>query len=745
MKKIINKKFLIVFILLISFVFVLTCNEVYARSISFNLKDGTISIIKDSIDENDDKEDEIVNPDDEEDKDDEITTPDIEEPDSNSVIKEGVYVISCSGNSNYVLDIYNKSLDWGGNLQICVRNSGANQKFYISQGEDGYYKIMSIGSALTIDVEDGVTDNGANIRQWQDNDSDAQKWKVVKNDDGTYNFIAKCSGKALDVNGAVYEEGTNVQQWDYINSEAQKFNLEETELVNDNEIVSIRKATNYKTVLDIDDNSSENKTKLQLWEDNGTMAQRFEIHKIEGNEIRIRTASSGGWLTEVGTKKGSEVIQLGDSTTSINDANTWIVGWNNGITFRNKESNLFLDVNWDDTGNGTKVQIWEENNDQIAQRFLVNRENLITNGWYEIESRLGTTLDLENSGSDWGTNILTWQRNEQNNQKFNISYTDSGYLIKTMHSLALDVKDGSKEDGADIRQWEDNGAACQRWIPEIRDGGYITLKNVNSGKYMDVENGNSNNGANVIQYSYNNSKSQLWKLKPTTFVSGWFSANGAMYCADPQTGEIVKNCTRVDPTMTDPSQYGSIYDFDSEGRATWHLPTFDDLPGGQHGKTAPIPTPVGDERQRTLLYALSRVGCDYKLFNAPTGFVCDGLIAWSYTNATGKRFRENTAIDDQDMSYQYNYIKARNGIQTDISKAKPGDIIFWGDPAMIGNNSTNGSRHVSIYYYGDYMIHAADVSHGVCIGSFSTDQRAFGDFIGFGSPYEETSKCEINN
>ena len=121
MKKIINKKFLIVFILLISFVFVLTCNEVYARSISFNLKD--------SIDENDDKEDEIVNPDDEEDKDDEITTPDTEEPDSNSVIKEGVYVISCSGNSNYVLDIYNKSLDWGGNLQICVRNSGANQNF----------------------------------------------------------------------------------------------------------------------------------------------------------------------------------------------------------------------------------------------------------------------------------------------------------------------------------------------------------------------------------------------------------------------------------------------------------------------------------------------------------------------------------------------------------------------------------------------------------------------------------------
>ena len=36
---------------------------------------------------------------------------------------------------------------------------------------------------------------------------------------------------------------------------------------------------------------------------------------------------------------------------------------------------------------------------------------VIKNGTYEIASALGTTLDLENGGSSWGTNILTMEKN----------------------------------------------------------------------------------------------------------------------------------------------------------------------------------------------------------------------------------------------------------------------------------------------------------------------------------------------
>ena len=44
-------------------------------------------------------------------------------------IQDGVYTISCAKNSNYVLDIAWKSLDWGGNLQICKRNQGTTGRW----------------------------------------------------------------------------------------------------------------------------------------------------------------------------------------------------------------------------------------------------------------------------------------------------------------------------------------------------------------------------------------------------------------------------------------------------------------------------------------------------------------------------------------------------------------------------------------------------------------------------------------
>ena len=692
-------------IIMILFV-VIGSSNTFARTITLDLNKGTITSITDAL--------------------------------SGKTVKDGVYIISCAKDSNYVLDINDNSLDWGGNLQIWDRNAGdANQRFYISYEGNGYYKIASLCSGLILDVENSGQDNGVNIRQWEDNGASAQRWKINKNADGTYNFIAQCSGKALDVNGGVFTDGTNVQQWDYINSDAQKFNLEETELLSEN-IVSIKKAANYKVGLDVPNNSSNDGTALNLWEVNNSLAQRFEIHRVAKDEVRIRTVSSGGWLTETGKENGSEVVQLGNSSTPVSDANTWKVEWNNGITFKNKESGLYLDINSNSNDSGAKIQVWEKNNDQEAQRFLVNREHLIKDGWYEISSPLGTTMDLDNSGSDWGTNIIMWEKNNKNNQRFRITYTDSGYLITTMYGLALDVEDGSMDNGANVRQWEDNGATCQRWWSEVADGGYIRLRNTNSGKYLDVADNSSALGANVQQYEGNGSTAQLWKLTEKTPV-GWFSVNGSMYCTDPQTGKLVTNCTRVDPTMTDPAQFGSIYDFDSEGRATWHLPTFDDLPGG-HGKTAPLPQLVGDQRQRTLLLALSRVGCDYELLQAPTGFVCDGLTAWCVTNATGIRFRTGTRDDDQDMSWQYPYIKNKNGIKTDLSQAKPGDIMFWGDPANIENHATYGSRHASIYYHDGQMIHAASTTLGVIIGNLDND------LIGFGSPYDaETSKCELPN
>ena len=323
------------------------------------------------------------------------------------VLEDGAYYISTYQNSNCVLDIKDGSLNNGAELQLWIKNNTENQKFYIEYVGNGYYKIYNVKSAKALDVPDASKEVGTKIQQYESNDLSSQRWKIRKNIDGTYNFIAECSGLALDVENGIVEEGTQIQQYTYTNSNAQKFKLEKTNLLNEG-IVSIKKETNHNMVLDVNNNTSEDKTQIQLWEENQSLSQCFEIHKVSENEVRIRTASSGGWLTELGTVNGSKVVQLGNSSTPINDENVWILEWNNGITFKNKESGLYLDVDWNGNENGTKIQVWEKNSNQESQRFIVNETQLIKNGWYEIAASSGKVLDLENSGSDWGTNIIIY-------------------------------------------------------------------------------------------------------------------------------------------------------------------------------------------------------------------------------------------------------------------------------------------------------------------------------------------------
>ncbi len=659
-------------------------------------------------------------------------------------IQDGAYVISCAKDDSYVIDVDGASLNSTANIHIWKRNEGLNQRFYISYEGNGYYKITNINSGKVLDVNEASTESGANIQQYENNDSSAQRWKIIKNEDGTYTFIAQCSEKALDVNGAIYENGTNVQQYDSNNTSAQKFNLEETDIINEG-VVSIRKADSINKVIDVKDNSSRSGEEIQLYEKNGSLAQRFEIHKVKNDEVRIRTISSGGWLTEEEMQEGSSVVQLGNNSTPVTDANTWKVEWNDGITFKNKESGLYLCVDENNADNGTKIKVSEKSTNQVDQRFLVVKEELLE-GWYEIESALGTFIDLDSAKSNSGTNIHMWARNSQNNQKFKFTKSGDGYIITTMYGLAFDVENGSMENFANVRQWENNGSNAQKWKAEIVDGGYIRFINCNSGKYLDVANGSAESGANVQQYEGNSTKAQLWKLNKTSFNSGWFSENGAMYCIDPVTGQLVKNCTRVDPMMTDPAQYGSIYDFDSEGRATWHLPTEADLPGGT-GPSAPIPTLTGDRRQRVIQLALSRLGCPYQGGNAPTGFVCDGLTAWSYTTALGDWFYTGpgSKADLQDASWQWEKVETRNGIKYDRSQLKSGDLVFFGNPQVAqgpGMIDYNGQAyHAGIYYKDDIMINAR--SGGVDLYSVS---GYYMDWLGGGSPYEaETSKVEIHN
>lgn len=140
-------------------------------------------------------------------------------------IPDGYYQIKSSINSDYVLDVYGGYMDDEANVQIYENCASFNQAFLIVEQEDGYYAIEALHSGKVLDVYKDEKVNGANIIQHQKNGGNNQLWKIYRTSDGFYCLQSKSSGLFLDINGGIIENERNVQLWEPNGTGAQKFEL----------------------------------------------------------------------------------------------------------------------------------------------------------------------------------------------------------------------------------------------------------------------------------------------------------------------------------------------------------------------------------------------------------------------------------------------------------------------------------------------------------------------------------------
>lgn len=147
---------------------------------------------------------------------------------SSQPVPDGLYKVVSMINKQYVWDVYDASMDNGGNLQLWKDNGTNAQKFMFTYNSDGYYTITNANSNKAIDCAGGKSADGTNIQQYTSNHTDAQKWKVTSAGNGYYTFQCKGNGKMIDVSGGTASSGTNIQLYKSNGSRAQKFALVKT-------------------------------------------------------------------------------------------------------------------------------------------------------------------------------------------------------------------------------------------------------------------------------------------------------------------------------------------------------------------------------------------------------------------------------------------------------------------------------------------------------------------------------------
>ena len=446
-------------------------------------------------------------------------------------IAEGYYTIHTAVDTAYVLDIYGGYYASGTNVQLYKANGSGAQVFKVTPIGDGLYTIINAKSGCALDVYGGHTTDGTNVWQYKANGSDAQKWKIVKDSEGNVKIFTLLGDGSLclDLAGGIATNTRNIQIYTDNGSKAQNFIFKESSF--DTSVSSgtyvIRTAINGDRCLDILGGSSADFANLQIYQYNGSNAQKFVLTDVGSGQYMISCVASGKALDVYGggTKDGTNVAQYTSNGTA---AQKWILeSAGDGKYFiKNVNSGKYLDVASAADKNGANVQQYTLNKSN-AQKWifeLVDGSRNFPDALYTIANAGSTSnvLDIYGGSLDNTGNVQIYTSNNTNAQKFKLEYQGNGYyrILNQKSGKVLDVAGATAKDGTNVWQYTWNGSKAQLWkIVNTGDGnGSYFIQSMLGNYVLDITNGQIKAGTNVQIYTLNKSAAQKFVFKPTVAV-----------------------------------------------------------------------------------------------------------------------------------------------------------------------------------------------------------------------------------
>ena len=458
-----------------------------------------------------------------------------------NTIVDGVYVISSSMNSKYVLDVKGGSTSNCGNVQLYVNNESTAQAFKVSHDAQGYATFTNVNSGKVLDVSGGIARNGRNVQQYTSNGTRSQKWVIKKSGNGYTIVSALDSNFVLDLSSGRVNNGQNIQLYTSNDSNAQKWNLTKylskqeklDQLAAENKntladgVYKIGNAQNSNYVLDIASGSKNNGANVQLYLSNGTTAQSFKVTHDTNGYVTFTNVNSGKALDVSGGKvvNSRNIQQYYSNDTK---SQKWIVKKSgSGYTIISAlDSNYVLDLSGGKVVNSRNIQLYQSNGSTAQQwtfeKNITERERLdematqnksmMDDGVYYIKNRdVKFALDVSGGSAYSGANVQLYSLNKTDAQKWLVSHDSKGYVsFKNVNSGMYLTTTGSSNN-SNVNQQSSSNGYNQKWIIAFDSSQNIKLvSGLNSKLVIDVSGGKISNGSNIQLYTSNNSAAQKW-------------------------------------------------------------------------------------------------------------------------------------------------------------------------------------------------------------------------------------------
>ena len=407
---------------------------------------------------------------------------------------------------------------------------GSNtQKFKLaSDAATGYYSITNVQSGKNLSVKNDSSKAGTAIVQNASSSSLGQKWILVKKGDyyeiqsaldGSPLLLTLMNGSTANGADAVLEEAKDAA------SQMFSFLISKPSVTISEGVYEINSALNSKLKLDINNANINDRGNLQIYQSNGTNAQKFIVTKAGGNQYMITSYNSGKAVDLSGASKAAKanVQQYTKNGTAaqkwtirnVGDGTLYITSAVSGYPLEVKDgkavnrSNIYVNM-----ATGSNAQKF------TLTKIADNKLKYIADGVYLIHSTKNNNrvVAVEDASRLQKANIQLQYNDNASFQKFKFIYAGNGYykIQNVMSKHMVDVSNGSLANGTNIQQYRDNGTPAQLWLPHKNPDGSYTFISAKSSRAIDVTGGSTADSTNIWAYSFNNTAAQKFKLTKTS-------------------------------------------------------------------------------------------------------------------------------------------------------------------------------------------------------------------------------------
>lgn len=308
-------------------------------------------------------------------------------------LPNGLFQISSRIDGGKVLDVSGGSLSQSAKNQIWVKNGTLAQKWVIKKRENGLYSLQNANSGWYLG-----DNNGSLFGCDSANDSNAQ-WVPFFSLSGGYGLMNALSGKVLDISGGNACAGGIVQLWGRNDTAAQGWKIVSCDILESRYYV-FQNVPSRNKALDVSNASNKSGSLVQLWDANGSNAQKWLPSKNSDGTYSFISVCSGKFLdVRDGEIDAGAVIQQWDENGT--SAQKWRVsiGGNGGMVVASASGAFSLGVK---DGKLTLLS-----GSEIAQRWNVVEAYAGMQSYHMANSVQGRIVEFAKNTPSPGANLCS--------------------------------------------------------------------------------------------------------------------------------------------------------------------------------------------------------------------------------------------------------------------------------------------------------------------------------------------------